>query len=106
VKKRIPYTYDHSEGADPFLISSSQVMSGMGIMLVLAVGQHSYYGNLLSKMQEEHSDSPLKLKISDLSDEISELGIPIAIITFSSLILHYLYHCFQSTSPINEFFSV
>jgi len=61
-------SYDRNEGADPFLISSSQVMTGMGIMLVLAVGQHSYYGNLLTKMQVEHIDSPLRLKITDLSN--------------------------------------
>lgn len=37
-------------------------------MLVLAVGQNSYYGNLQLRMNEEHTDSPLKLKIADLSN--------------------------------------
>jgi magnesium-transporting ATPase (P-type) len=43
-------------------------MSGIGIMLVLAVGKHSYYGSLAAKMDEEHVDSPLKCKINDLSN--------------------------------------
>lgn len=36
-------------------------------MLILAVGSHSYYGSLTERMDEEHMDSPLKLKLSDLS---------------------------------------
>lgn len=43
-------------------------MSGMGIMLVLAVGKNSYYGNLTTKMDEDHVDSPLKIKLTDLSN--------------------------------------
>jgi Ca2+-transporting ATPase len=52
IKKRVPLTYERSEGADPFLISSSKIISGTGRMLVLAVGQHSYYGSLLLRMNE------------------------------------------------------
>jgi len=66
-------------------------MHGMGIMLVMAVGRNSFYGNLLSKIQEEHVDSPLKLKISDLSNSINENSMIIGFVTFFSLIFHYLY---------------
>ncbi len=38
VIKRVPMTYSRHEGADPFILSSSKVTSGMGIMLVAAVG--------------------------------------------------------------------
>jgi len=72
-------------------MSSSIVMHGMGIMLVMAVGRNSFYGNLLSKIQEEHVDSPLKLKISDLSNSINENSMIIGFVTFFSLIFHYLY---------------
>ena len=91
----MPYSYDRYEGADPFILSSSRVMSGMGIMLILAVGSHSYYGSLTEKMDEEHIDSPLKTKLSDLSNEINDSGLVVGIITFTSLLLHYIYWCFQ-----------
>lgn len=70
-------------------------MSGMGIMLVLAVGKNSYYGNLTTKMDEDHVDSPLKIKLTDLSSEINDSGFIVGAITFSSLIIHYLYGCFK-----------
>ena len=95
VKKRVPQTYERREGADPFILSSSTVVQGMGIMLVMAVGKNSFYGNLLSKIHEEHIDSPLKLKIADLSDAINENSMVLGIITFSSLLLHYIYQCYQ-----------
>jgi hypothetical protein len=45
-------------------------------------------------MNEEHTDSPLKLKIADLSNEINKAGAVLSVITFTSLILHYAYDCF------------
>lgn len=84
-------TYQRQEGADPFILSSSTVMHGMGIMLVMAVGRNSYYGNLLSKIHEDHVDSPLKLKITDLSDHINDSSMFVGLLTFSSLLLHYIY---------------
>ena len=95
MKKRVPHTYERREGADPFILSSSTVMHGMGVMLVMAVGKNSYYGHLLSKIHEDHTDSPLKLKISDLSNAINENSMYIGVVTFSSLILHYIYQCSQ-----------
>jgi len=68
VKKKIPTTYHRSEGADPFLLSGSHIMSGMGFMVVCAVGNNSYTGRLMTKIIEEHSLSPLKQKLTDLSN--------------------------------------
>ncbi len=42
-------------------------MSGIGIIVILAVGKHSYYGSLAAKIDQEHVDSPLKCKINELS---------------------------------------
>ncbi len=77
----------------------------MGIMLVMAVGKNSYYGNLLTKIHDNHVDSPLKLKITDLSDTINNSSLILGIVTFSSLILHYLYECSQEEHPMQAFLS-
>ncbi len=68
MKKRVPFSYEREEADDPFILSGSRIMSGIGIMVVLAVGKYSYYGSLAAKMDEEHVDSPLKCKINDLSN--------------------------------------
>ena len=104
MKKRVPYTYDRYEGADPFILSSSRV-SGMGIMLILAVGSHSYYGSLSERIEEEHIDSPLKMKLSDLSKEMNESGLVVGIITFTSILTHYQFWCFKDENPMNSLFS-
>jgi magnesium-transporting ATPase (P-type) len=70
-------------------------MHGMGIMIVMAVGRNSFYGHLLSKIHEDHVDSPLKLKISDLSNSINENSMVVGLLTFFSLLFHYLYQCSQ-----------
>jgi magnesium-transporting ATPase (P-type) len=80
-------------------------MSGMGIMLVLAVGEHSYYGGITTKMVEEHIDSPLRLKLTDLSNEMNDSGQIVGFITFTSLLCHYLYWCFQDDNPMDSLFS-
>jgi hypothetical protein len=50
-------------------------------------------------------ESPLKLKISDLSNTINENSMIIGIITFSSIVLHYLYQVSQEKHPLQAFFS-
>jgi Ca2+-transporting ATPase len=94
VRKAVPITYNRNEGKDPFLVCPSKVMSGMGLMVVAAVGVNTYYGNLKMKIQQELEISPLQVKINELSDEIGDVGVYAAFFTFSAIIIHYLYHCF------------
>lgn len=51
-------------------------------------------------------DSPLKIKLTDLSSEINESGFVVGVITFSSLIIHYLYGCFKEEDPLDSIWSV
>ena len=53
IKKKVPVTYERNEGHSPFLISSSKLMSGTGLMVVAAVGKNSYYGKLKMKIQQD-----------------------------------------------------
>lgn len=68
VKKSVPVTYESSEGANPFLISSSKVMEGTGILLVAAVGKNSYYGKLKMKIQQDDDTTPLQQKLTVLAE--------------------------------------
>jgi Ca2+ transporting ATPase len=82
------------EEVSPFLISSSKLMSGQGLMVVCAVGVNSYYGKLKLKIQQDQDDTPLQIKLTDLADAVGNVGMYAAGATFAAMFLHYLYDCF------------
>ena len=45
------------------------------------------------------------MKLSDLSKEMNESGLVVGIITFTSILTHYLYWCFKDQNPMNSLFS-
>ena len=60
IKKRVPITYEADEGLSPFLISSSKVMEGTGLIVVCAVGVNSYFGKLKAQIQDANDTTPLQ----------------------------------------------
>jgi P-type E1-E2 ATPase len=105
IKKRVPQTYQESEGANPFLISSSKIMSGTGIMIVAAVGRSSYYGKLKLKIQQAEDDTPLQQKLTILADQVGKVGMVSAAATFTAMFLHYVYDCFMEENFVEAFIS-
>lgn len=106
IKKRVPVQYTKEEHANPFLISSSKLMQGTGLMLVVAVGRNSYYGKLKLKIQQDQDETPLQIKLTDLADQVGKVGMISAVATFSAMILHYIYDCFQTGIFLDSFFSI
>ena len=49
-----------TRGGDPFMLSGSSVTSGYGFMVVTAVGLHSRWGKIKSKLTSESNDTPLQ----------------------------------------------
>jgi len=106
IKKKVPVSYDKKEGASPFLISSSKLMSGTGLMVVAAVGKNSYYGKLKMKIQQDQDETPLQIKLTDLADKVGQVGMFSAAATFLAMFIHYIYDCFQDGSFVENFVSV
>lgn len=106
IKKKVPVTYDKKEGASPFLISSSKLMSGTGLMVVAAVGRNSYYGKLKMKIQQDQDETPLQIKLSDLADKVGQVGMFAAGATFLAMFIHYIYDCFAEGSFVENFVAV
>ena len=106
IKKKVPVSYDKKEGASPFLISSSKLMSGTGLMVVAAVGRNSYYGKLKMKIQQDQDETPLQIKLSDLADKVGQVGMFAAAATFLAMFIHYLYDCFAEGSFVENFVAV
>lgn len=57
--KKIPIIYDLYDDANPFLVSGSTVIEGMGLMVVAAVGINSYYNKLKLTIQQEENHTIL-----------------------------------------------
>lgn len=106
IKKKVPVSYDKKEGASPFLISSSKLMSGTGLMVVAAVGRNSYYGKLKMKIQQDQDETPLQIKLSDLADKVGQVGMFAAAATFLAMFIHYIYDCFAEGSFVENFVAV
>lgn len=59
---------------DPFLISGSNVLEGVGTYLVTSVGPYSTYGRILLSLQTPNDPTPLQVKLGKLADWIGYLG--------------------------------
>ena len=106
IKKRVPITYEANEGLSPFMISSSKVMEGTGLIVVAAVGENSYYGKLKKKIQHADDKTPLQEKLEVLANQVGDVGMYSAAATFIAMFVHYIYDCFQTDDPIGHLISI
>lgn len=68
---------------DPFMISGSNVLEGVGSYLVTSVGKYSSYGRILMSLQESNDPTPLQVKLGRLADWIGWLGSRYVSYTFT-----------------------
>lgn len=59
---------------DPFMISGSKVLEGVGTYLVTSVGPNSTYGRIMLSLQTTNDPTPLQVKLGRLADWIGYLG--------------------------------
>lgn len=85
---------------DPFLLSGTKIIDGTGSMLVVAVGCHSFYGRMLTALQEESTPTPLQIKLASLADGIAKLGAAIALLMLFTLSIKYVLQLSFSRDPI------
>ncbi|KAH3680417.1 hypothetical protein WICMUC_000348 [Wickerhamomyces mucosus] len=75
---------------DPFLISGSKLMSGVGKALVTSVGEHSIYGRTMLSLAVEPEETPLQARLDALATGITKYGILSALILFIVLFGRFL----------------
>ena len=56
------------------LLRGCTIVSGGGEMLVTQVGDSTFLGHISEEVQEDTRESPLKIRLSKLADQISHLG--------------------------------
>ncbi|KAH8423812.1 uncharacterized protein LDX57_001570 [Aspergillus melleus] len=75
---------------DPFMISGSKVLEGVGTYVVTSVGPYSTYGRILLSLQESNDPTPLQVKLGRLANWIGWLGSSAAIVLFFALLIRFL----------------
>ncbi|KAK9242890.1 calcium-transporting ATPase 2 [Lipomyces tetrasporus] len=75
---------------DPFIISGSKVLEGVGTYLVTSVGANSSYGKILMAMRQDVEPTPLQVKLDGLAGAIAKLGSGSAILLFVVLLVRFL----------------
>ncbi|OMJ26336.1 Calcium-transporting ATPase PAT1 [Smittium culicis] len=76
--------------SDPFLISGSLVLEGIGECVVVSVGENAFYGRTLMSLTEGNEATPLQIKLNDLAELIAKVGGAIAIIMLIVLVIQYV----------------
>ncbi|KAF9890777.1 hypothetical protein FE257_005646 [Aspergillus nanangensis] len=75
---------------DPFIISGSKVLEGLGTYLVTSVGTHSTYGRIMSALGTETDPTPLQVKLTRLASWIGWFGLGAALLLFIVLFIRFL----------------
>jgi P-type Ca2+ transporter type 2C len=77
---------------DPFVVSGSKVLEGVGSYLVTSVGVNSSYGKILMAMRQEMEATPLQVKLDGLATAIAKLGSLAAGLLFFVLLFRFIGH--------------
>lgn len=85
-------------GADPFIISGSKVLEGVGFYVVTGVGQNSFHGKTMMSLRTEVEDTPLQVKLNHLAERIAKLGSLAALLMLIILLIRY-FVSFKTAVP-------
>ncbi|CAG8599744.1 1774_t:CDS:2, partial [Ambispora gerdemannii] len=77
-------------GGDPFILSGSKVLEGVGKAIVIAVGPYSYFGKTMMALRgNESTETPLQIKLDILAEHIAKLGMSAAMLMLITLTLKF-----------------
>ncbi|KAK0631152.1 hypothetical protein B0T17DRAFT_241918 [Bombardia bombarda] len=91
----------HFGHIDPFIISGSKILEGLGTYLVTGVGVNSSYGRLKMGLTERTEATPLQQKLSTVADRIAMAGVTVAILLFIVLAIKFFVQL--PGRPISDF---
>ncbi|KAL4816231.1 hypothetical protein BDW67DRAFT_55649 [Aspergillus spinulosporus] len=90
VMRLLEQGHTKQQDLDPFIISGSKVLEGVGTCLVTSVGVNSSYGKILMAMRQDMEPTPLQKKLDRLASAIAKLGASSAIFLFLILLFRFL----------------
>ncbi|KAI2776262.1 plasma membrane calcium-transporting ATPase [Daldinia loculata] len=80
----------NQNGLDPFIISGSKVLEGVGTFLCTSVGVHSSFGKIMMSVRTDIEATPLQKKLERLAVAIAKLGSTAAGLLFFVLLFRFL----------------
>jgi len=82
--------HSSTKDLDPFIVSGSKVLEGVGTYLVTSVGVNSSFGKILMAMRVDMQPTPLQAKLDGLASAIAKLGSSAAILLFFVLLFRFV----------------
>ncbi|KAI0880558.1 plasma membrane calcium-transporting ATPase [Annulohypoxylon maeteangense] len=80
----------NQKGLDPFIISGSKVLEGVGTFLCTSVGVHSSFGKIMMSVRTDIEATPLQKKLERLAVAIAKLGGAAAGLLFFVLLFRFV----------------
>lgn len=80
--------YKEASSENSLVYMSTVVYSGSALMLVRSVGDNTFYGKMAQELQEDNSESPLKIRLSKLAQSISRLGYICSLLVALSYLIY------------------
>ena len=84
-----PHAIEKDLKNDPFLLSGTNCVNGVGQMLVIGTGLNSLNGRTMLALEVEPEDTPLQQKLGHLADAIAKFAIFLAIFMVILLVIVY-----------------
>ncbi|KAJ3222791.1 Calcium-transporting ATPase 10, plasma membrane-type, partial [Clydaea vesicula] len=85
---------------DPYLLSGTKVVNGVGKMLVIGTGENSVNGRIMMTLSVEIEATPLQKKLDSLANQIGKFGLGSAVLMVVVLVIVYFAISRNSTSVI------
>ncbi|KAJ5367251.1 ATPase P-type K/Mg/Cd/Cu/Zn/Na/Ca/Na/H-transporter [Penicillium brevicompactum] len=101
-KHTVDAVRDASEQIDPFILSHTKVVEGVGVYLVLATGTRSSYGRVLLSLDTDPGFTPLQIRLSSLAKNIARFGALAALVLFVILFIKFCVSLRNSTESASE----
>ncbi|KAG0161227.1 hypothetical protein PDIDSM_8761 [Penicillium digitatum] len=91
-----------SHEIDPFILSHTKIVEGVGAYLVLATGTKSSYGRILLSLDTDPGFTPLQVRLSNLAKNIARFGALAALVLFVILFIKFCVGLRNSTESASE----
>ncbi|OQE32521.1 hypothetical protein PENFLA_c001G00924 [Penicillium flavigenum] len=93
---------DSSPEIDPFILSHTKIVEGVGEYIVLATGTKSSYGRILLSLNTDPGFTPLQVRLSILAKNIARFGALAALVLFVILFIKFCVGLRNSTQSASE----
>ncbi|KAK2006090.1 calcium-translocating P-type ATPase [Colletotrichum eremochloae] len=90
VMKLLDSKHGNHDDLDPFIISGSKVLEGMGTYVCTSVGVYSSFGKIMMSVRYDIESTPLQKKLERLAIAIAKLGGGASALMFFILLFRFL----------------